>query len=335
MDETITMDESYDPAGSYFNLIELEKYGSEETKANVTLPEGWPEDFMTPRDYYNGTWYIRFEVIEQPTLHPCILQFCIWDLVPNDAETCSPQVPIDINPLNTDEEEVLMASSVDGSATNSGDKRQRRLRRLASDHSRQKIFTPPAGPDMAVMALAILVVVAAAADGVLCTCMICRHRQATNAKSSTRSRTHAAAQRTKQVSPGITWRPREGGDGDMYVETFQNDPCVTQEKAAADAEDTTEPSGASEPSHPDSNEKAADNEGDQLTPAGGQTGRSTAPSLFGLLESLSLSQKAIASPTATTSSGCISVLDGDETLRAAIGRYCPPPSPPTDLPQLG
>ncbi|CEM20314.1 unnamed protein product [Vitrella brassicaformis CCMP3155] len=95
MDDTVTMTEEYESSGSFFEFVELEQYGSNATRGHVTLPKTWPDNFMSPLDYFHGLWHFRFEILEQPSMAPTKLQFCIWDLVPHEAETCTRHVTID------------------------------------------------------------------------------------------------------------------------------------------------------------------------------------------------------------------------------------------------
>eukprot|EP00745_Piridium_sociabile_P020956 TRINITY_DN32294_c0_g1_i1.p1 TRINITY_DN32294_c0_g1~~TRINITY_DN32294_c0_g1_i1.p1 ORF type:complete len:719 (+),score=100.35 TRINITY_DN32294_c0_g1_i1:291-2447(+) len=95
IDETISMTKAYESAGTFFKFIELKRYGSDELKKheNIALPSDWPENFLTPVDYFNGMWTFYYEVLtESPPLN---LQFCIFDLVPAQTETCAPQVKLD------------------------------------------------------------------------------------------------------------------------------------------------------------------------------------------------------------------------------------------------
>jgi hypothetical protein len=37
-----------------------------------------PENWVSPEDYYNGMWHMRYEIISQPTSAACFLMFGIW-----------------------------------------------------------------------------------------------------------------------------------------------------------------------------------------------------------------------------------------------------------------
>lgn len=37
-----------------------------------------PDNWLYPRDYYNGEWQMRFEIFRQPSSDTSLLQFCIW-----------------------------------------------------------------------------------------------------------------------------------------------------------------------------------------------------------------------------------------------------------------
>ena len=44
-----------------------------------------PKDWTTPDDYYNGVFYMRFEIISQKTSTPVGLQFGLWQLLPPET----------------------------------------------------------------------------------------------------------------------------------------------------------------------------------------------------------------------------------------------------------
>jgi hypothetical protein len=56
------------------------------------------ENWLSPYDFYNGTWYYRFEIIDYPSDTSFILSLCIWaDLTDYGAswkETCCDHVPV-------------------------------------------------------------------------------------------------------------------------------------------------------------------------------------------------------------------------------------------------
>jgi len=56
-------------------------------------PATAPTDWLSPDDYYNGTWQLRFEIFAQATDRTSNLQVCIW--VNGGNETCSPHTQVD------------------------------------------------------------------------------------------------------------------------------------------------------------------------------------------------------------------------------------------------
>lgn len=48
-----------------------------------------PNDWVSPNDYYNGGWEVRFEVLSYPTSNSFIPQMCLWTSI--GTETCGPQ----------------------------------------------------------------------------------------------------------------------------------------------------------------------------------------------------------------------------------------------------
>ncbi|MBN1952465.1 MAG: T9SS type A sorting domain-containing protein [Bacteroidales bacterium] len=62
-DATVVIDADYDPWE-----------GSSKWEFDGAGPDNW----LSPDDYYNGTFYFRFEIISQPTDRACAAQFVIW-----------------------------------------------------------------------------------------------------------------------------------------------------------------------------------------------------------------------------------------------------------------
>ncbi len=56
-------------------------------------PPNGPSDWLSPDDYYNGSWELRFEILSQATSRTSNLQVCIW--VDGGNETCAPHTPLD------------------------------------------------------------------------------------------------------------------------------------------------------------------------------------------------------------------------------------------------
>lgn len=60
-------------------------------EAGTNIP-GIPINWLTPQNYYNGTWHFRYQVTQQPGNIPGALQLCIWNMPGFKPESCSPNI---------------------------------------------------------------------------------------------------------------------------------------------------------------------------------------------------------------------------------------------------
>jgi hypothetical protein len=66
---------------------------------NFSPPVNLGTDWSSPYDFFNGSFYYRFEIIDYPSQDPFLINLCIWsDVIGNWEswnETCTTQLPVE------------------------------------------------------------------------------------------------------------------------------------------------------------------------------------------------------------------------------------------------